>query len=130
MGSQPCAAIEGGAAAADGVTEIEEAGVRDFLLTNLVRGEDGAFRWRINLAVISEYFAAVTGWEEPDAVFTKPTLFIRGERSDYILPEYQAQTLRQFPKAQVKTVAGAGHWVHSEKPEAVLRLIHNFLLGE
>ena len=107
---------------------IPEKGVRDFLLTNLVRsGEDG-FRWRINLPVISQYFSAITGWQAPDQAFAGPSLFIRGELSDYVLPEYQPLTLQQFPKAEFTTVAGAGHWVHSEKPEVVQALIREFLL--
>ena len=106
---------------------IEEVGVRNFLLTNLVRSDSGGFRWRINLPVIAEFFGALTGWQEPEQACPNPTLFIRGELSPYILPEHQQQTMRQFPNAQVKTVAGAGHWVHSEKPEAVQRLIRNFL---
>jgi esterase len=77
--------------------------------------------------VISAYFEEVTGWPVPQRVYAGPTLFIRGETSDYILPEYYAAMRRQFPHGTLKTVAKAGHWVHSEKPEAVQRLIGNFL---
>jgi esterase len=101
--------------------------VRDFLLANLQRSADGTFQWRINLPVISACFAEVTGWPRSTAAYEGPTLFIRGENSDYILPEYYAPTLLQFPHATMKTVANAGHWVHAEKPEAVLRLVRNFL---
>jgi esterase len=27
--------------------------------------------------------------------------------------------LAQFPQARARVIAGAGHWVHAEKPEAV-----------
>lgn len=104
---------------------IEEKAVRDFLLTNLQRGEEGMWRWRFNLPVLVKYFREVTSWPSDLGAYEGPTLFIKGEHSNYILPEHQQQTLAQFPKAQLKTVNGAGHWVHSEKPEAVLRLIRN-----
>lgn len=106
---------------------IENKAVRAFLLTNLQRAADGSFAWRINLPVIAQYFAELTGWPAIEKVYEGPVLFIRGERSDYILPEYYAATGRLFPRATMKTVANAGHWVHSEKPEAVQRLVVNFL---
>jgi esterase len=101
--------------------------VRDFLLTNLQRSSAGAFHWRINLPVIRDYFDAVTGWPEQQHAYDGPVLFIRGEKSDYILPEYYAAMRKQFPHGTLKTVANAGHWVHSEKPEALQRLVGNFL---
>ncbi len=106
---------------------ITSKAVRDFLLANLQRSAEGAFQWRINLPVIQQYFNDVTGWPEHKQVYDGPTLFIRGEQSDYILPEHHDTMRRQFPHGTLKTVANAGHWVHSEKPEAVQRLVENFL---
>lgn len=103
--------------------------VRDFLLTNLQRAANGGYEWRINLPVIQRYFDAVTGWPDVQRSYAGPTLFIRGEQSDYILPEYHAAMRAQFPNGTLKTIANAGHWVHSEKPEAVQRLVENFLAG-
>jgi len=106
---------------------IPETAVRNFLLTNLQRAAAGGFEWRINLPVIARCFTALTGWPSPDAVYEGPVLFIRGDSSDYILPEYQPLILQYFPNATLKTVNGAGHWVHSEKPDAVQGLIRTFL---
>lgn len=106
---------------------IPEQAVRNFLLTNLQRSAAGGFEWRINLPVIARSFPALTGWPAPDAVYAGPVQFIRGDGSDYILPEYLPQILQYFPNATLNTVNGAGHWVHSEKPETVQRLIRNFL---
>lgn len=106
---------------------IPEKAVRDFLLANLQRSRDGSYQWRLNLPAIARNFGDLTGWPTLTGVYDGPVLFIRGERSDYILPEHQQETLRQFPHATLKEVSGAGHWVHSEKPEAVQRLIRNFI---
>lgn len=110
---------------------IPERSVRDFLLANLQRGTGPElFRWRINLPVIARDFTAVTGWEPSSLSYPGPVLFIKGAESDYILMQYERHTLRYFPAAQVETVAGAGHWVHAEKPETVLRLVRNFVGGQ
>lgn len=106
---------------------ITSKAVRDFLLANLQRSPDGSFQWRINLPVIREYFGEVTGWPTDQRSYAGPTLFIRGENSEYILPGHYAAMRAQFPNGTLKTVANAGHWVHSEKPEAVQRLVENFL---
>ena len=110
------------------VQTIPERSVRDFLLTNLQRGsEPELFRWRINLPVIARDFTEITGWEACSLNYPGSVLFIKGAESDYILAQYEQPTLRYFPAAQVKAVAGAGHWVHAEKPEALLRLVRNFI---
>jgi esterase len=108
---------------------ITSKAVRDFLLANLQRTADGTFQWRINLPVIRDYFSEVTSWPDNESVYEGPALFIRGEKSDYVLPEHFEAMRRQFPHGTLKTVANAGHWVHSEKPEAVQRLVANFLAG-
>jgi esterase len=41
--------------------------------------------------------------------------------------EYRDAIARQFPQAKAHVVAGAGHWVHAEKPDAVLRAVHRFI---
>ena len=101
--------------------------VRDFLLTNLQRSEEGSWRWRFNLAVLTAAFREITGWPANAGSYDGPALFIKGELSDYILPEHADAMRAQFPNGQLKTVNGTGHWVHSEKPDAVIKLIRNFL---
>jgi esterase len=106
---------------------VDDDVVRQFLLSNLVRGSDGSFVWRINLPVLRASYPRLR--EAPIA--TKPypeeVLFIRGDLSDYILPEHKDELLRLFPKARVKTIAGTGHWLHAEKPETFYRLVHAHL---
>ncbi len=109
------------------VLGIPDKSTRDFLLANLQRSEAGGWRWRFNLPVLAASFSELTSWPDGLGTYTGPAMFIKGEHSGYILPAYETATLQQFPQAQLKVVNGAGHWVHSEKPEAVLRLVRNFL---
>jgi esterase len=106
---------------------IEEPAVRLFLLKSLYRdGEQ--FRWRFNLPVLidsyRELLAAPHG--EP---FNGPTLFIKGELSDYIVAEYEPAIRKLFPNFTFKSIAGTGHWLHAEKPAAFNKLIQQFLLN-
>lgn len=102
--------------------------VRDFLLTNLVKEAQGSFRWRFNLQVLASSLGEIIGWPEVPGIYEGPVLFIKGANSDYILPEHQDATLKLFPRARLKTVQGAGHWVHSEKAETFRSLARDFLV--
>ncbi len=109
--------------------QVPDTGLRQFLLTNLV-STDGALRWRVNLAAIRDSMAALTGYPKPapDArPYTGPSVFLRGEHSQYILPEHHEAIRRWFPAAEVRTVEGAGHWVHAEQPARFLAELEAFL---
>jgi esterase len=107
---------------------IPQLGVRQFLLKNLYRAEDNSFAWRINLPALTASLAAI-GEETVGATpFMKPTLFIRGGKSDYITPEDKLVGIPAlFPNSQVATVMDAGHWVHAEKPDEMFELVRNFV---
>lgn len=107
---------------------IPDAGVRQFLAKNLYRREDSGFAWRMNLPAIEANIEEVGKETQADAPFTKPTLFIRGDRSNYIRPEQDTALIQQlFRAARIETIAGAGHWVHAEKPQELLELVLNFI---
>ena len=106
---------------------VEEPGVRLFLLTNLVRANDGVgFKWRINLpALIGEYQHIQAA---PDGIsYNGETLFIRGANSDYVADEYIPETLEIFPSAKIETIDDCGHWLHSEKPQEFSKILLEFL---
>ncbi|MCB0524918.1 MAG: alpha/beta fold hydrolase [Saprospiraceae bacterium] len=106
--------------------KIKDYGTRQFLLKNITRGADGKYTWKMNLPVLWEHFedilAPVSG--EP---FNKPTLFIRGSQSNYINLENTALIKSLFPKAEIVTIEGAGHWVHADKPKELLDVLNKFL---
>jgi pimeloyl-ACP methyl ester carboxylesterase len=51
-----------------------------------------------------------------ERVFSKPTTVIAGALSDYIPGGDASAFAPMFPKLTVEVVAGAGHWVHADKP--------------
>lgn len=106
---------------------ILDSGTRAFLLKSLYE-KDGQWQWRFNLALLTRDYHLLSEWPLFDTtVFKRDTLFIKGDKSDYILPEHQAIIMRQFPKAKAKVVP-AGHWLHAEKPQIVNSLITKHLL--
>ena len=108
---------------------IRQLGVRQFLLKNLYRREDNSFAWRINLPVLAANLAAVGEEIESARPFEKPTLFLRGGKSNYITPDDKLTCIPDlFPNSQVVTVPDAGHWLHAEKPDEVFDLVKNFVL--
>lgn len=106
---------------------IDEVGVRQFLMKNLTRKKEGGFTWKMNLPVIYKNYQAILGTIENTDTFEEPTLFIRGERSKYILDEDEPLLKEFFPNAELATVAGAGHWVHAEAPKVLLEMMEEFL---
>lgn len=116
---------------ADGVLSeyIEEKGVRQFLLTNLVPS-DGGFRWRMNVPGILACYEQIMAGPSTDGVYEGPTLFIRGGGSDYIQSSHQDAVLHYFPSAELKVIPDVGHWLHAEKPELFGRICQRFLAGD
>lgn len=100
---------------------LHEEGVIQFLLKSFV---DGA--WRFNVPVLWEQYPHIVGWETIPA-WERPALFIPGGNSPYVTEAYRDDLLAQFPQARAHVIAGAGHWVHAEKPDAVLRAIRRYL---
>ena len=61
---------------------------------------------------------------------TCPTLLLHAEES-FLQSAKAAGLAELFPNARTETIAGAGHWLHHDKPDEVLRAIRAFLgLGE
>ncbi|MFD2933516.1 alpha/beta fold hydrolase [Spirosoma flavum] len=103
--------------------------VRQFLLKNLYRTEQGVFDWRINLPIIERELHTVGEELTNPHIVTDPTLFIRGSESPYILDEDIPGIKRIFPNAQIEIIQGAGHWVQAEKPVEFVEVLMKFIQG-
>lgn len=107
--------------------------IRSFLLKNLRRHKGGAFQWRFNLEAISNNMEAIFEGMDREAIAARggitgfPVLFISGGNSDYIRVADHSLIKDIFPTAEVVSVAGAGHWVHSEQPALLVKTIRYFL---
>lgn len=107
--------------------KIDNFGVRQFLLKNLTREKTGAYRWKMNLAVLIENYQAILSNIATEDTFDGECLFVRGQKSAYIKDEDFDLIHRTFPQAQIATIANAGHWVHAEQPQALFEEVSRFL---
>ncbi len=105
---------------------IDEMGVRQFLLKSLFKFENG-YAWKFNLNTIVENYSKIIANINETHSCQCDTLFIKGNNSDYILPEHREAIVSLFPNSKAKVIHGAGHWLHAEKPQAVNRSIIDFL---
>lgn len=102
--------------------------VRQFLLKNLDYDRDaGRYFWKMNLEGIYQNYDKINSPVETGETFGGPTLFIRGGTSDYIADRDFRDIQALFPLADLVTVDGAGHWVHAEKPKALMQAVLDFL---
>lgn len=101
--------------------------VRQFLLKNLYRKDEGGFDWRFNLPLLTKDMAKVGAAIVTDQPVETPVLFMRGARSGYILDEDWGDILKTFPHAQLDTIENAGHWIQAEQPKAFLESLMDFL---
>jgi abhydrolase domain-containing protein 11 len=64
---------------------ISEKSLRDFLITNLAKTENGDFKWRINLETLDKCFDGISNFPDVSKMrFEGKTLFIGGSKSDYL----------------------------------------------
>jgi len=107
--------------------------VRSFLLKNVRRNKSGIFSWRLNLPALKNNLDRILDGLDVESIEKEggirgfPTLFVAGEKSDYIRPEDHQLIRAVFPGAQIVTIPGTGHWVHAEQPALLLKNLHYFL---
>lgn len=81
--------------------------------------------FRFNLSALFANYDNISDWMEINV--STPTLFIKGGNSDYIQAKDSAAVLRQFSQAKSFVIANVQHWVHAEKPDAVIRAMNRFI---
>jgi pimeloyl-ACP methyl ester carboxylesterase len=106
---------------------ISDFGTKQFLLKNIYWKDSAAaeMAWRFNLKVISEHYTNVTV-AVPFYTSAVSTLIVRGDRSDYVLQSDLDDFRERYPNSKVVTIAGAGHWVHAEKPQEFFNAVMEF----
>ncbi len=106
---------------------VRDKATRQFLLKNLFWKEKGKLALRLNIASLKENVSEVGERLPNSAVFKKDTLFLRGDRSEYITINDYEQIKQHFPNAKIETISNAGHWLHAENPEEFYNTVLNFL---
>jgi pimeloyl-ACP methyl ester carboxylesterase len=106
---------------------IESKGVRQFLLKNLYWKEKGELAWRVNFVVLEKAMPEILS-ALPYKEVLIPSLFIRGELSNYIEDNDIQELESFFSDMSLKTIKNAGHWVHADAPEEFTNTVLEFCL--
>lgn len=106
---------------------IPDFGTRQFLMKSLYWQEPGQLAFRFNLKVFNERIEEIGKALPGSLVFAKPTLFIRGGSSGYVLDTDFDGIKKHFPASVFATIPNAGHWLHAENPKMFYELASDFL---
>ncbi|WP_228237077.1 alpha/beta fold hydrolase [Allomuricauda sp. M10] len=106
---------------------LRNFGIRQFLLKNLYWVEQGKLGFRFNFEVLKNKMEEIGDNISALAIYEGPTLFLRGDRSEYIMPNDYLEIKKHFPNAQIETIDNAGHWLHAENPTQFFEKSFSFL---
>ena len=97
-----------------------------FVLKNIMKTEDG-YDWKLNPGALVRNISKVMPELNVDERFTKPTLFIKGGASDFVLEKDEPAIYKHFPNAKIETIEGASHWLHADNPLKFIELVQDFI---
>ncbi len=107
---------------------VPDLATRRFLLKNVRRSADG-FHWRIGLSEIASNYSRLNEAAEGPP-YPGPALFIRGDQSDYLCEQDLPLIRKLFPRAELKTISGAGHLVHVDQAATIVEILRLFLTAQ
>lgn len=102
--------------------------VRSFVLKNLERIHGNAFGWKLNAPALLNNLDKIMKPVSRDMAFSYqvtgfPVIFLKGEKSEYLPQEDYADIRKIFPAAEFVEIKNAGHWIHADNPEEVIKNI-------
>ena len=108
---------------------LRDPALRGYLLQSLVRDPEG-WRWRFQLPVLAASLDEILGFPDADGCrYPGASLFLYGTNSDYVSGEHLRAIRELFPLARLRAVAGPGHWVYADQPDAFVRALESFIPG-
>ena len=106
---------------------IENQGEVQFLMKNVHRVTPTLLGYRFNLKVFNENEQAIGNALPENFHFNKPTIFIKGSLSNYIMQNDEILIKKHFSNVFVYEIEGSGHWIHADKPQELFNIVQSFL---
>ncbi len=110
--------------------KIDNARIRKFLLKNFKRDKkNNRYKLRLNVDVLYDHLDEIVGgvnlrwFEDRIPIRNYPVIFIRGQKSNYIMQEDETLIKKIYPEASIVDIPGAGHWLHAEKPKEFMQAV-------
>lgn len=111
------------------MTKITDEKISRFLLKNIKRNKEGGFSWKMNFPILRDHYDRILEDLALQHIET-PTLFVKGDQSNYILPENIDKLNEIFSNVKFETITDAGHWIHTDQPDTLLKVIIDFFKME
>lgn len=107
---------------------ISDFGTKQFLLKNIYweQGGNERMNWRFNLAVIADEYSEIMS-EVLNKSSRVKSLFVKGEKSNYISNEDTYAISIRFPNYELVTIPNSGHWIHAEQPDLFYNEVMKFI---
>ncbi len=107
---------------------LPDPSVAGFLAQNLVSRPEG-LAWRINLEAIAAAMPVLRSF--PDALRARrcgaPLTVIAGADSAYVTHADGREFAPMFDDVRIEVIAGAGHWVHADRPQEFVAIVRRTL---
>lgn len=115
----------------DFAARLQEAGLSHGLaqwMTTNLKPVDGGFGWKLDFAVVDELlksYGALDLWPAIEHEIRARVVVVRGGRSDRWAPDERARLQGAVDEGLLDdhVVEGAGHWLHTDAPDAVAALL-------
>jgi pimeloyl-ACP methyl ester carboxylesterase len=112
--------------------KISSEKVRGFILKNLQRNAGDIFTWKLNaLSLFNNLDKIMEGIDLKDE-FTEsvtgfPVIFLKGSHSNYLTTADIVSIRKVFPASEFIVINGAGHWIHADQPDEVIKNLRKLL---
>jgi len=106
---------------------VKDERVRLFLMKNLYWNDKRQLGLRMYLSVLIKSYAEIGVELQKNLIFKGKSLFLKGDRSNYILKTDEQRIKQQFPISEIKEITAAGHWLHAENPTEFLIRVFEFI---
>ncbi|MBK9737268.1 MAG: alpha/beta fold hydrolase [Saprospiraceae bacterium] len=111
------------------MNKLNHLGTCQFLMKNLSRKKDGGFEWKMNLPLLYKEYHHILESIPFEYQCKTETLFIKGEKSNYIEETDLPIIKSALPNSRFVTIDNAGHWVHVDQPNELFKEIIAFIKG-
>jgi len=107
------------------------ANLTPFLMKGLYKLPDTEeFAWRFNIPALKNHIDDILSPISFDHPIDKPTLLLKGEKSDYVTIEDEKDMRNIFPQLEIITLENTEHWLQADDPEAFYQKVLYFCQKE
>ncbi|WP_185860718.1 alpha/beta fold hydrolase [Blattabacterium cuenoti] len=106
---------------------IDDMKVRSFFSKCTKRQKNGKLCFSFSLLNIEKNYDSLIHKEIKNGLYHGPTLFLRGEYSNYLLHKDHYSIRKLFPKYRICTIKKSNHWIHIDNPTDFYKEVSVFL---